>query len=168
MGLIKGDLSVMPLSDILQWIDVSKKTGTLQVYNQGDEKKIYVESGKIVFISSNKEGERLGEYLNRNSHLETTKIKSVLLQSQTMKVPFTQRLIDLKYFTAEQLQDVITKQAGTILLDAIDWTQGTFEFIQDELPSNVLLGPISLNTTELLYEVFKRLEDIKLGFRQQD
>ncbi|MEC4676258.1 MAG: DUF4388 domain-containing protein [Nitrospirota bacterium] len=159
MGLIKGDLSVMSLADILQWVDASKKTGTLQVYNQGDEKKIYVETGKIVFISSNKEGERLGEYLTRNSHLETTKIKSALLQSQTMKVPFTQRLIDLKYFTAEQLQDIITKQAGTILLDAIDWTNGTFEFLQDELPTNVLRGPISLNTSELLHDVFRRRED---------
>ena len=97
----------MPLTDLLQWIDLTRKTGTITATYHGTEKKIYVEDGKIVYVSSNKEGERLGEFILKGSHLEADRIKSALIQSQTMKMPFAQRLIELKFFTIEQLKDII-------------------------------------------------------------
>lgn len=121
MASIKGDISVMPLTDLLQWIDLCKKTGSITANSHGIEKKIYIEDGKIVYVSSNKGGERLGEFLHRGSHLEIEKIKSALLQSQTMKIPFTQRLMELNYFTREQLTEIITGYAKELLLDAISW-----------------------------------------------
>lgn len=167
MASLMGDISVMPLADLLQWVDLSNKTGTIQVSNSGIDKKIYIETGKILFVSSNKEGERLGEFLHKGSHLELNKIKSALLQSQTMKVPFTQRLIDLNYFHKEELADVIVHHAKVILIDTLTWSDGSFLFIQDEIPSNILHGPIRLNTTELIYNVFKIIDDINLGFRKK-
>jgi hypothetical protein len=82
---------------------MSRKTGTIAISFHGIEKKIYIESGKIVFVSSSKKGERLGEFIARGSYLETEKIKEALIQSQTMKITLTQRLIDMHYFTLEQL-----------------------------------------------------------------
>lgn len=168
MASIKGDLIVMPLTDLLEWVYICKKTGTIHVNNRYTEKQVHLDKGNIIFVSSNKDGERLGEYLKKNSHLEIDKIKSVLSQSQTMKISFTKRLIDLNYFSLEQLTDIIIKHAKEILLDAMDWPDGTFEFIQDEIPSYVLRGPITLNTTELTYQVYKQLEEIKLGFKKTD
>ena len=155
----------MPLTDLLQWIDLCKKTGIIAITNQGIEKKIFLESGQILFVSSNKPGERLGEYLHKGSMLEAGKIKLALLQSQTMKVPFTQRLIDLNFFSSGQLTEIIIKHATEILIEAIGWTEGSFEFIQDELPNYVLSGPISLNTTKLTFKVFREIEHQKLGFK---
>ncbi len=165
MASIKGDLSVMGLTDLLQWIDLCKKTGTIVLSNAGVEKKVYLESGSILFVSSNKPGERLGEYLHNGSMLEAGKIKSALLQSQTMKVPFTQRLIELNFFTEEQLTEIIVKHAKEILIEAVNWIEGTFEFIQGELPSHVVKGPISLNTIELIYYVIRQLEQNRMGFK---
>lgn len=167
MGYIKGDLTVMPLSDILQWISLNKKSGTLAVNIDSISRKIYTETGRIIFISSNKDGERLGEYLHKGSLLETGKIRSALLQSQTMKIPFTQKLIELNYFTHENLVEIIAKQGKEILMEAIDSHEGVFEFLQDELPPFVLKGPISLSTIELLYQTFKELEDKRMGFNKK-
>ncbi len=167
MGYIQGDLSAMSLTDLLQWIDLSRKTGTLIVRRLDIEKKIYIEVGKIIFISSNKEGERLGEYLHNGSFLEASKIKSALLQSQSMKIHFTQRLIDLNFFTADQLRDIITKHAKAILVDAIGWIDGTFEYLHEDLPSYVSRGTVSLNASELIYEVFQQFESMNLGFESR-
>lgn len=164
MGSIKGNLAVMPLTDLLQWVDLSRKTGTLHVYNRDVEKKIYLENGTIMFVSSTKDGERLGEYLHKGSHLEAGKIKSALLQSQTMKIPFTKRLIELQYFSETDLTEIIITHAKEILLDVIDWPDGIFEFIQDELPATVLRGPIALNASKLIYDDFREIENIKFGF----
>jgi hypothetical protein len=167
MAYIKGDLSVMPLTDLLQWIDLNKKTGTLVINTHGITKSIYTENGRIIFISSNKEGERIGEFLHKGLLLESEKIRSALLQSQSMKKPFTLRLIELNYFTHEDLLNIISKQAKGILLDAFDINEGSFEFIQDVVPSYVVNGPISLSTIELVYLVFKELEDKRMGFNNK-
>jgi len=149
----------MPLADLLQWIDLTRKTGTITASYHGTEKKIYVEGGKIVYVSSNKEGERLGEFILKDSHLEADKIKYALIQSQTMKMPFTQRLIELKLFTIAQLKDLIISYAKELLHDAISWEDGRFEFIHGILPAYVMNGPIKLNTSEMIFAVFKSIED---------
>jgi hypothetical protein len=163
MASIKGDISVMPLTDLLQWIDLTRKTGTITATYQGTEKKIYVEDGRIVYVSSNREGERLGEFILKGSHLEADMIKSALIQSQTMKMPFAQRLIELNCFTLEQLKDIIISYAMELLQDALSWEDGWFEFIQGILPSYVMNGPIKLNTSELIFAVFKSIEERKIG-----
>jgi hypothetical protein len=163
MASIKGDISVMPVTDLLQWIDLAKKTGTITASYQGTEKKIYLEDGKVVYVSSNKEGERLGEFIMKESRLEAEKIKSALLRSQSMKIPFTQMLVDLNYFTVEDLKWTIIRYAKDLLIDAISWEDGWFEFIEGIIPSYVMRGPIQLNTTELIFEVFKLIEEKKMG-----
>jgi hypothetical protein len=163
MASIKGDISVMPTTDLLQWIDLTRKTGTITATYQGTEKKIYVEDGRIVYVSSNKEGERLGEFIIKGSHLEADMIKSALIQSQAMRMPFAQRLIELNCFTIEQLKDIIISYAMELLQDAISWEDGRFEFIQGILPSYVMNGPIKLNTSELIFAVFKSIEYRKIG-----
>lgn len=163
---IQGDISVMPLTDLLQWVDLSRKSGTLNASFHGVDKKIYLEEGKIVYVSSNKEGERLGEYIARGSFLDINKIRSALEQSQTMKMPFTQRLIDLNFFTLELLTEIMVRFAKELLLDAISWDEGWFEFIEGIVPQYVMNGPIKLNTTEIIYEVFRELEDMRMGFKK--
>ena len=166
MCSVKGDLSMMCLTDLLQWGELYGKTGTIIVKGNGVEKKIYLEGGKIVFVSSSKDGERLGEYLHRGSHIDLDKIKTALLQAQSMKIPFTQRLLKMNYFTPAGLRSVIEKHAMEILLDAARWTAGTFDFIQGELPSDVLTGPVKLNASELIHDMLKLLENSRAGLRK--
>lgn len=166
MCSVKGDLSMMCLTDLLQWGELYDKTGTIIVKGNGVEKKIYMERGKIVFVSSSKDGERLGEYLHRGSHIDLDKIKTALLQAQSMKIPFTQRLLKMNYFTPAGLRSVIEKHAMEILLDAARWTAGTFDFIQGELPSDVLTGPVKLNASELIHDMLKLLENSRAGLRK--
>jgi hypothetical protein len=159
MSSIKGDISVMSFADLLQWIEICGKTGTIMLRNPGIEKKIYMEEGKIVFVSSTKEGERLGEYLQKGSHLDLGKIKAALIQAQNMKISFTQKLLKLNYFSSMELRNIIGIHAQELLLDPLRWTEGTFEFSDSELPPDVLGGPIKLNTYQLVSRIFSRLEE---------
>jgi hypothetical protein len=159
MASIKGDIAVMPVPDLLQWLDMSRKTGTITANFSKVEKKIYLEVGKIVYVSSNKEGERLGEYIIRSSDIGKDRIKAVLLKSQAMKIPFTQTLIDFNYFTVDTLTTFIATYAKELLIDAIAWKDGWFEFIQDALPTYVTNGPIQLSTTELILKTVKHLDE---------
>jgi hypothetical protein len=156
----------MGLPDLLQWGELYGKTGTITVRKKIVEKKIYMEGGRIIYVSSSREGERLGEYLHRGAHIDLDKIKTALLQAQNLKIPFTQRLLKMNYFTPAGLRSVIEKHALEILIDAARWTEGTFEFVQGELPGDVLAGPIKLNASELGHQMLKVLEDSRTGLRK--
>lgn len=166
MSSIKGDLYTMPLTDLLQWGELHGKTGTIIVKRNDVEKKIYMLEGKIIFVSSSKGGERLGEYLQKGSHIDLDKIRTALIEARNMKIPFTQRLLKMNYVTPSGLQSVIEKHAQEILLDAARWTAGTFEFVQGELPPDVISGPVRLNTSELIHEMLKMLEHSRAGVRK--
>jgi hypothetical protein len=145
VGLIRGDLSVMHLSDLLQWVELCGKTGTITIRTNGITKRIYFSAGRLIFVSSEKEGERLGEYLHRSSHVDVERIRIALLEAQTMKIPFTQRLLKTHFFTPTGLKDIVRTHATELLLDAFRWTEGEFDFAQGTLPPPVLAGPITLD-----------------------
>ena len=64
MRSIQGSLSLMSVPDILQWAEHNKRTGTLSFRHDGSEKKIYFQDGMILLVSSDREGERLAEFLH--------------------------------------------------------------------------------------------------------
>ena len=68
-GGFKGQLSQLPLPDILQWLRTSHATGVLTLVSGGARKALYVKSGRVVFASSNLPNDRLGEILIREGKI---------------------------------------------------------------------------------------------------
>jgi len=163
---MKGDLAFIPLIDLLQWICFHQKTGTVTISSQAIEKKIHIEEGQIIYVSSSREGERLGEFIHEGSYLTEDKIESALTQSQVMKIRFTQRLIELNYFTKEKLTEIITLYAKEHLLAAISLKAGQFEFIKGPLPDVVRDALIRLDTSRVIFDLFKKLEESRGGLEE--
>ena len=44
---ITGNLNTMQLSELLQWLSLGQKTGTLLIEGRGVEKRIYFQNGRI-------------------------------------------------------------------------------------------------------------------------
>ena len=65
----------MPIMDIIQWADNSKRTGTLLLRRQEQQKKIYMQDGKIIFIWSENEGERIADFLQLETAPSQKKLK---------------------------------------------------------------------------------------------
>ena len=48
MRKFTGNLSLMPLADLIQWADNSTRSGTLILNQRGLQKKFYIQDGKIM------------------------------------------------------------------------------------------------------------------------
>jgi len=68
-GGLKGELSLLPLPDILQHLRSSAGTGILSVVSGTTRKSLYVKGGRVVFASSNVPNDRLGEVLIRENKI---------------------------------------------------------------------------------------------------
>ncbi len=155
---VRGDLSVMPLPDIMQWAELNRKSGTLTIRYRGKMKRFYLREGKIVFVSSEKRGERLGEFLLENGYIGEARMKEAIRESQRLGVPFTGYLISEGIMERETLEQAIERLAEVILTEALGWEGGEFVF-SSAMPPAILNGPIMLNTSFVLLQAVKLCDE---------
>lgn len=163
MGFVlQGAISFMPLPDILQWLEMNRKTGLLTVTINGVDRMIYFESGKIVFVSSSEEGHRFGEFLTGLGYLDGGTVASALADSARSGVCFTQYLIGKSYLTADVLTRVLTELAMKILADSVASESGSFSF-SSHIPRAVRGGPIRLPTGAIILDSLRKMDEKRRG-----
>src|SRR6185436_11134879 len=75
---LQGSLSTMSVSDLLQFLAVSRKTGLLKFSHQKVLKGIYIENGIIVGSSTNDPKEYLGQVLIHYGKLDEAQLQAAM------------------------------------------------------------------------------------------
>lgn len=158
MKKISGDLAFMPLPDLMQWAEMHQKSGTLHFIQKDKDRLLYFDQGKIIFATSRTAGERLGEFLLKSAHLDKKQLQTALQKSKKLKIPFTSYLISEKIIQKDGLNEIILKYAEAIVVDAMDWQDGSFEF-SETLPKEIINGPVKLEIMPLLFESFRKIDE---------
>lgn len=158
MAKVNGDMRVMTLTDVMQWVDMSQKSGVLTLSYEDISRTIYLHEGNIVFTSSTQSGSRLGDVLINAGVITEKQCINALNESQKLEIPFTAYLIDLGLVDKDRLEEVIRQFSEFIIVNAIKWNGGFFEF-SDELPSTILNGPIKINVSAILFNSVKVVDE---------
>lgn len=161
MRNIKGHLSLMSLMDLIQWADNSKRSGTLIISDKGQQKKFYFQDGKIIFVWSERRGERIADFLRLESAISQQELNDNINDAHYLGLPFIGYLISKKILSKETLEQVLGQVAQAAMTDALKWETGEFEFT-DDLPSFVINGPVKVNSTLLLMESTKVFDETQL------
>jgi len=153
----RGQASFMPLPDFLQWLEQNRKTGVLTITGIEAPRSFYFEDGVIIFVSSERDGQRFGEFMAFLGVASEAVVKRVLLQSHRDRKCFTQALIDDGVAGRETLEDVLSRLARNILVDVLWNETGVFSFCEP-LPRIVRRGPIRLASGRLIMDSIELLE----------
>lgn len=148
---IEGSLSLMTLSDIMQWIETSRRSGTLLVTNDETSKRLFFQDGRLIFLWSEKEGEQLCEALHESVGLSLEEIREALRAAEQLSISCIGYLSSEKGIPLELLTNLISSLAERAMADIITWRAGRFRF-SDNLPLTVLSSPVTLPTTQVLME----------------
>lgn len=162
MKTIQGDLGLMPLKDLFQWGEARRITASLKVRQDDLVKTFYLQEGKVVFLTSNKEGERIGEFLAKYGELALPLVKEAIEQSHHRGIPFTSYLLAEQILDRPTLESVIHQLLIVALADTLDWPSGVFQ-LSDMLPPAILNGPIQLDTGNILKEAVRYQQQEKRG-----
>jgi hypothetical protein len=100
----------MPLPDLLQWLELSRKTCVLNIAGKGFEATFYLEKGKISYASSSDRSFRLGEFMVRSEVLNASLLLHALTESRRSGILLTRFLIDAKYISIDALTEVFSRQ----------------------------------------------------------
>ncbi|NJL28859.1 MAG: DUF4388 domain-containing protein [Thermoanaerobaculia bacterium] len=165
---LNGKLEDVALADVMQFIHLGRRTGTLSLTRGQQEAEVGFHRGQIV--SARSPGSlRLGDLLVQQGLLARENLQD-LLREQASEQPrrslgaliVARRLLDF-----DALRGAIEKQIEKTIFELITWTSGAFEFALDELkpiddiamyPGDVI-PKLDLNTQMLLLEATRQLDE---------
>ncbi len=157
MGLT-GEIKTMPVTDLLQWIETTHKSGIVECRAGQDWKKIFFQKGQIIFASSVRESEKLGRHLIRHERIRESDLIDCLHENQETGKKLTRILEDRGLISHDDLYGEVILLIKEILFDLFLWEEGLFQFRDRELPES-MISPLALKTGQVLFEVLNRIDE---------
>lgn len=148
----------MQLSELLQWLSMGQKTGTLVVRGEPGEKKIFFKAGRIISSSSTLEREYLGHFLVAYGYISEQELVKAMEVQQESKILLGKILVMIGAIQETDLANLIRLKASETIYDIFLWTEGGFEFIDGEIPQLPMI-PISADVTGIVMEGLRRYDE---------
>ncbi|HTM20311.1 MAG TPA: DUF4388 domain-containing protein [Kofleriaceae bacterium] len=166
-----GDLSVVPIAEVLQLLDTQEQSGTLSVTRGRGNVEIYFRRGKIELAVATGVAEEflLGRFIV-DSELMTQQDFDGFLASRTPGTKLIgQQLIKLGYIGDLDLKSALRRQTSELVYEVLRWRFGSFRFRADrELPGPATDAALGLDVEGILMEGFRRVDEWHLIEREID
>jgi hypothetical protein len=157
---ISGNLNTMQLSELLQWLSLGQKTGTLLIEGHGVEKRIYFQNGRINSSSSSDQREYLGHFLVSHGYITEEELKMAMEVQEESNILLGKILVMINAISETDLLRLMRKKAEESIYDVFLWEAGNFEFVDGELPE-LKMVPLSLDVTGIIMEGLRRYDEWK-------
>ena len=153
---LKGNLSALPLPELLIQLRRSGSTGILSVESDGTRKAVYFHNGRVVFATSNSPNDRLGETLLRLGKISVEEYELSLSQishgRRQGKV-----LIEMGAMAPQDLWEGVETQVREIVFSLFEWSAGEFVFESTSLPQKEKVT-VSFDPLVLVLEGLRRID----------
>lgn len=157
---MKGDLTQDSLPDILRAIYRQRKSGSLRLVQRQTRREIFFELGAMIFASSNRKEDRIGETMLRHGFLSQEDYQRVQSHMGRGK-RFGKVLVELGIVTERELIMSVTIQILDIIYSVFDWTTGAYEFTEVEKSVSDDLK-LDLSTASIILEGVRRIKDLSI------
>ncbi|HRY45311.1 MAG TPA: DUF4388 domain-containing protein [Thermoanaerobaculia bacterium] len=155
---ITGNLRTMQLSELLQWLSMGQKTGTLAIRGGAGEKRIYFQNGRIISSSSTIEREYLGHFLVSYGYITEEELTKAMEVQEESKILLGKILVMIGAIAEEDLVELIRLKACETIYDIFLWPEGAFQFLDGEIPQRPMV-PIAIDVTGIVMEGLRRFDE---------
>jgi hypothetical protein len=155
---LAGRLGAFGLSDILQMIGFSGKTGTLTLIQGWNTRTISYRQGKICYIAAGTRLPTVLDLLHRGGHVSRADLAAVAARGVQSEQEMIQRLMADRTVTPADVQVCVERQLESTIYSLFLWRSCSFTFAADEL---MLDGgvPIELDSQHLIIEGTRRVDE---------
>jgi DNA-binding response OmpR family regulator len=161
--VLSGDISVISVAEVLQLLELQRKTGTLLVATRGGEVSVVINDGAVGFARSRglRDEFLLGRYLIASGILTRDTLESVVKNNSSQR-PLGERMMELGLATETQVRTALERQTSELVYELVRWKTGRFAFevgVPDESAYHVALH---IPMTALVMEGFRRVDEWRL------
>jgi hypothetical protein len=128
MGQLGGEISLMPLADLIIWLANRQMSGVLAVELGTHRKEFTIENGSAVRASSNEPREYFRQFLTHFGLATEAQLKQAYDTQMETRVRLGRILVMIDAVAEEQVAQVLKIKVAETMLDAFRWTTGKFFF----------------------------------------
>jgi len=155
---VTGNLKTTVPGDLLQWLSLGRKTGTLVLSNKSVEKKIFFKEGRVISSASNDPREYLGQFLISHGFLTEAELMKGMEVQQQSGILLGKILVMIEVITEQELLRLMRLKAEEEIYEIFLWPEGEFQFLDDELPSMAMI-PLQIDVTGIIMEGSRRVDE---------
>jgi hypothetical protein len=157
---LKGNLRDFSTTQLLNLINLARKTGTLSIQNNGEEAHMSFQEGKLIYAYMGEDrSNHLAQILHKAGKLskEQAHIIETKVQGKTDR-QIGYLLIQAGHVTQSDIMQSIRQNVLNIVYKLFTWAEGLFQFEANRLPSpNHITIPIDLES--VIMEGSRRLKE---------
>lgn len=150
----------MELSELMQWLSQSKKTGTLVIDDGRTKKDVCFRQGKIVASASTDPKEHLGHFLVSHGFITEMELSNAIEMQERTGMLLGKILVTIGALSEDDLNRLLRLKAEEGVYDIFSWDEGAFRFLDGELPEKLFI-PLDLDVTGIVLEGARRVDEWK-------
>ncbi len=155
---LSGDLKTMDLAELLQWVTMGRKTGSLAFIRNKVKNYVYFRDGKIVSSRSNEPTKQLGHFLLFQGTINETQLKHALELQQMNHQHLGRILVSEGYISREEVEKALVDRTQEVIYDLFLWDDGYFHFASSGYNLEELIL-INLDINAILFEGVRRKDE---------
>ncbi len=154
--ILAGDLSALPIADLIAFVHQSRLSGVLEVTGSGAERSIAFQDGEVRSAQSTAPGERVGEVAVRLGFATEAQIAEAIASGR----PLGKALVDLGFMKPNDLYRCLHEQVVAVFHALLLCETGTFALVDGD-PEHAA-APLSVSTQSLLMDAVRRIDELSL------
>ncbi len=155
---LEGTIKEFGVAEILQLMAQQQKTGVLVVEHKDHSAEIYFLQGEITETRSSDQGVLLGEMLVRAGLVTEADVRRLLEKQKNTFEYIGQLLIREGLAKKDIIEHVILTQCYEIFYDILQWREGTYRFIPQQVRTDKYAPPLPGLETILL-DVLRMIDE---------
>ncbi|MFT3774316.1 MAG: response regulator [Minicystis sp.] len=162
--LMGGDISAIPLAEILQLLQLQRQTGVLRVSNARAAVTISIRQGLVDFVQARGLADefRLGRYFVEQGAVTRDQLDEVLSTKVAGGQLIGEALVESGQVTKEALTEALAKQSSELVYDVLRWPYGRFSFTREPFRPEADEAKLGLGIAGLVLEGFRRVDEWRL------
>lgn len=155
---LSGTLKTMDLPEVLQWVAVGKKTGSLSFVRDKAKVFIYVRDGLIISSRSNDPTKQLGQFLLFQGKLSEPELKRAFEIHLQSRVMLGKILVQENLVSQADVETALKTRTAEVIYDLFLWDDGYFHFSTGGYNLEDLIQ-IKMDMNALLFEGIRRKDE---------
>lgn len=158
---LQGELVTFGFADLLQWMELNRRSGRLALSRGSDRRIIDWKDGEIAYVSGSLPRDRLAAFLHRGKALNAATLHTLLARNFTTDTNLTRLILEGGHDTLPQLSRRVEELARRLLFEVFEWPDGRFEYDPGTHVERILRIRLKLPAQALAFQAVKAIDEAK-------
>lgn len=157
---LDGDFHTMSPSELLQWISLAEKTGTLAVRSGETMLRLTFIGGRIGSSASTDPRHHLSAYLVENGFINEQERQKLMDAQDAARMSLGRILLEIGAIGEDELLALMRAKAQEEVCEMLEWREAEFAFVADQLP-DIDFIPLSIDAMSMVMENSRRRDEAR-------